>query len=113
MILGLDRPDRGGALVGGRSYQSLRTPLREVGALLDPAAVHPGRRAYHHLQWLAQSNGIPRARVGAALALVGLAPVARGRAGRFSLGLPQRLGLAAALPGDPEVLTLEEPAQGL
>ncbi|HKA68078.1 MAG TPA: ATP-binding cassette domain-containing protein [Actinomycetes bacterium] len=113
MILGLDRPDRGGALVGGRSYQSLRTPLREVGALLDPAAVHPGRRAYHHLQWLAQSNGIPRARVGAVLELVGLTPVARGRAGRFSLGMRQRLGIAAALLGDPQVLMLDEPVNGL
>jgi ABC-2 type transport system ATP-binding protein len=113
MILGLDHPDRGGAQVGGRPYQSLRTPLREVGALLDAAAVHPGRRAYHHLLWLAQSNGIPRTRVDAVLEVVGLTPVARGRVGRFSLGMRQRLGIAAALVGDPQILMLDEPVNGL
>jgi ABC-2 type transport system ATP-binding protein len=113
LILGLDAPDEGEATVGGRPYRSLRTPLVHVGALLDAAAVHPGRSARDHLWWLAQSNGLSRRRVDAVLAQVGLASVARKRVGGFSLGMRQRLGLAAALLGDPPVLMLDEPVNGL
>jgi ABC-2 type transport system ATP-binding protein len=113
MILGLDRPDGGRALVNGRRYAELRRPLREVGALLDVPAVHPGRRASDHLLWLVRSNGIPRRRVKEVLELVGLPDVARRRAGGLSLGMRQRLGLAAALLGDPPILILDEPANGL
>ncbi len=113
MILGLDAPDRGIALVGGRPYRSLRTPLREVGALLDAAALHPGRRARNHLLWMAHSNGLPARRVDDVLEQVGLASVARRRAGGFSLGMRQRLGIAAALLGDPPVLMFDEPVNGL
>jgi ABC-2 type transport system ATP-binding protein len=113
VILGLDRPDSGGALVGGRSYRTLRTPLREVGALLDAAAVHPGRKARHHLLWMAHSNGLPSRRVDEVLDLVGLASVANRRAGGFSLGMRQRLGIAGALLGDPPVLMFDEPVNGL
>jgi ABC-2 type transport system ATP-binding protein len=113
MILGLDAPDEGSALVGGRPYKTLRTPLREVGALLDAGAVHPGRRARDHLLWMAHSNGLPRKRVDEVLELVGLASVARRRAGGFSLGMRQRLGIAGALLGDPPVLMFDEPVNGL
>jgi ABC-2 type transport system ATP-binding protein len=113
VILGLDRPDSGTALVGGRSYRSLRTPLREVGALLDAAAVHPGRKARNHLLWMAHSNGLPRRRVDEVLDLVGLASVANRRAGGFSLGMRQRLGIAGAMLGDPPVLMFDEPVNGL
>jgi ABC-2 type transport system ATP-binding protein len=113
MILGLDAPDEGSALVGGRPYKTLRTPLREVGALLDAGAVHPGRRARDHLLWMAHSNGLPRKRVVEVLELVGLASVARRRAGGFSLGMRQRLGIAGALLGDPPVLMFDEPVNGL
>jgi ABC-2 type transport system ATP-binding protein len=113
LILGLARPDSGRALVNGKRYTELRCPLREVGALLDSAAVHPGRRASHHLLWLARSNGIPRRRVGEVLELVGLGDVARDRVRGFSLGMRQRLGIAAALLGDPPVLVFDEPANGL
>jgi ABC-2 type transport system ATP-binding protein len=113
MILGLDAPDAGAALVGGRRYRSLRTPLRHVGALLDAAAVHPGRRARDHLLWMAHYNGLPRRRVDDLLDVVGLASVARKRAGGFSLGMRQRLGIAAALLGDPPVLIFDEPVNGL
>jgi ABC-2 type transport system ATP-binding protein len=113
MILGLARPDGGRALVNGRLYTELRRPLDEVGALLDAAAVHPGRRASHHLLWLARSNGIPRRRVRQVLELVGMADVARRRVRGFSLGMRQRLGIAAALLGDPPVLIFDEPANGL
>jgi ABC-2 type transport system ATP-binding protein len=113
MILGLDAPDSGVALVGGRPYRSLRAPLRHVGALLDAAAVHPGRRARNHLLWMAQYNGLPRRRVGEVLELVGLAGVARKRVGGFSLGMRQRLGIAAALLGDPPALMFDEPVNGL
>jgi ABC-2 type transport system ATP-binding protein len=113
MILGLDAPDTGTALVGGRAYRELRTPLREVGALLDAGAVHPGRRARDHLLWMAQYNGLPRQRVDEVIELVGLASAARRRAGGFSLGMRQRLGIAAALLGDPPVLMFDEPVNGL
>jgi ABC-2 type transport system ATP-binding protein len=113
MILGLDAPDAGTALVGGRPYRSLRTPLRHVGALLDAGSVHPGRRARDHLLWMAHYNGLPAQRVDELLEQVGLASVARKRAGGFSLGMRQRLGIAAALLGDPPVLMFDEPVNGL
>jgi ABC-2 type transport system ATP-binding protein len=113
LILGLDTPDAGEALVNGRPYRSLRTPLTRVGAALDAAAVHPGRRARDHLLWMAQSNGIGKRRVSEVLELVGLAPAAHRRAAGFSLGMLQRLGIAAALLGDPPVLLFDEPVNGL
>jgi ABC-2 type transport system ATP-binding protein len=99
--------------VFGRPYRSLRRPLTHVGALLDAAAVHPGRRARDHLLWMAHSNAIPARRVGEVLDQVGLAAVAKRRAGGFSLGMQQRLGIAAALLGDPAVLMFDEPVNGL
>jgi len=102
MILGLDRPDAGQARIGGSRYRELRWPLRQVGALLEARAFHPGRSGRAHLRALAASNGIPRSRVEEVLGLVGLADAAGRRAGRFSLGMGQRLGIAAALLGDPE-----------
>ncbi|HEV2374021.1 MAG TPA: ATP-binding cassette domain-containing protein [Streptosporangiaceae bacterium] len=113
LILGLDTPDAGKALVGGRRYQDLTWPLREVGALLEARAFHPGRSARAHLAALAASNGVPHRRVDEVLAMVGLADVAGRRAGTFSLGMSQRLGLAGALLGDPPVLLLDEPVNGL
>jgi ABC-2 type transport system ATP-binding protein len=113
MILGLDRPDAGTALVNGQSYLTLRHPLREVGALLDAKAVHPGRTAAAHLLAMARSNGIPARRVAEVLAAVGLTDVAGKRAGTFSLGMGQRLGIAGALLGDPGVLMFDEPVNGL
>ena len=113
LILGLDAADAGTATVGGRPYRSLRSPLTHVGALLDAAAVHPGRRAHDHLLWLVHSNGLSARRVGEVLNMVGLATVARRRVGGFSLGMLQRLGIAAALLGDPPVLMLDEPVNGL
>jgi ABC-2 type transport system ATP-binding protein len=113
LILGLDAPDAGQARIGGRRYRDLRWPLREVGALLEARAFHPGRSARAHLRALAASNGIPRPRVEEVLDLVGLAEVAGRRAGSFSLGMGQRLGIAAALLGDPGVLLLDEPTGGL
>jgi ABC-2 type transport system ATP-binding protein len=113
MILGLAAPDAGSALVNGRPYGELDAPLRQIGALLEAGSLHPGRRAHDHLLWLAQSNGLPAGRVGEVLDLVGLASVARKRTGGFSLGMSQRLGIAAALLGDPPVLMLDEPVNGL
>jgi ABC-2 type transport system ATP-binding protein len=113
MILGLDTPNAGHALINGRPFRSLPRPLREVGALLDAAALHPSRRARDHLAWLAASNRLPAGRVRHVLELTGLAGVAGKRAGSFSLGMRQRLGIAAALLGDPGVLLLDEPVNGL
>jgi ABC-2 type transport system ATP-binding protein len=113
LILGLDSPDEGEALINGRRYRSLRRPLTHVGALLDAAAVHPGRRARDHLLWLAYSNGLGKRRVGEVLDQVGLAAVGRRNAGGFSLGMQQRLGIAVALLGDPPVLMFDEPVNGL
>jgi len=113
MVIGLDAPNSGRVTVNGRPYRDLRFPLHEVGALLEAKAVHPGRSARGHLRWLADSNGISRGRVDQVLEEVGLASVARRRAGSFSLGMGQRLGIAAALLGDPEVLLLDEPVNGL
>jgi ABC-2 type transport system ATP-binding protein len=113
VILGLDAPDEGAALVGGRPYRTLRRPLAQVGALLDAGAIHPGRRARDHLLWMAHSNGLSRRRVDEVLDQVGLASVARRRAGGFSLGMRQRLGIAGALLGDPPVLMFDEPVNGL
>jgi ABC-2 type transport system ATP-binding protein len=113
LILGLAAPDAGMATVGGEPYRNKLFPLREVGALLDASATQPGRRARDHLLWLAQSNDIPRSRVDGVLELVGLSTVARRRTGGFSLGMAQRLGIAAALLGDPPFLMLDEPVNGL
>jgi ABC-2 type transport system ATP-binding protein len=113
LILGLDAPDAGQVRIGGRRYRELRWPLREVGALLEARSFHPGRSAHAHLSALAASNDIPRSRVEEVLGVVGLAGAARRRAGKFSLGMAQRLGIAAALLGDPGVLLLDEPVNGL
>ncbi len=113
MILGLDRPSAGSATLDGRSYRDLPAPMREVGALLDPKAVHPGRTARAHLRWLARAGGVPRTRVDEVLDLVGLAAVVDKRVGGFSLGMYQRLGIAAALLGDPGTLLFDEPVNGL
>ncbi|HSA53659.1 MAG TPA: ATP-binding cassette domain-containing protein [Yinghuangia sp.] len=113
ILLGLDAADHGQALVGGRAYRSLRTPLYEVGALLDAAAVHPGRSGRDHLRWLAYSHGLSTRRVDELLELVGLSSAGRRRAGGYSLGMRQRLGIAAALLGDPPVLVFDEPVNGL
>ncbi len=113
MIVGLDAPNSGRVTVNGQAYRDLRFPLHQVGALLEAKAVHPSRSARSHLRWLADSNGIGRARVDQVLEEAGLASVARRRAGSFSLGMGQRLGIAAALLGDPEVLLLDEPVNGL
>jgi ABC-2 type transport system ATP-binding protein len=113
LILGLDAPTAGEVRVGGRRYRDLRAPLREVGAVLDAGATHPGRRARAHLLWLARSNRLPARRVDEVLALVGLSDVGRKRTGGFSLGMAQRLGIAAAMLGDPPVLIFDEPVNGL
>jgi ABC-2 type transport system ATP-binding protein len=113
MILGLDRPTAGSVTVNGKPFAELYSAMREVGALLDAKAVHGGRSAYHHLLCLAQSNGIPRKRVDEVIDLVGLEDVAGKRSKGFSLGMSQRLGIAAALLGDPDVLMFDEPVNGL
>jgi ABC-2 type transport system ATP-binding protein len=113
VILGLDRADSGTALVGGRSYPSLEHPLRHAGSLLDASALQPSRSARDHLRWLACSQGLAPRRVGEVLELAGLASVARRRAGGFSLGMRQRLGVAAAMLGDPPVLMFDEPFNGM
>ncbi|MFI9283839.1 ABC transporter ATP-binding protein [Streptomyces werraensis] len=113
MLLGLTRPDSGTATIGGRAYRDLTYPLRHVGALLETSAPHHGMTAVGHLSWLARSNRIPRRRVDEVLDAVGLTGAARKRVGTFSLGMGQRLGLAAALLGDPPVLVLDEPVNGL
>jgi ABC-2 type transport system ATP-binding protein len=113
MLLGLDIPDAGTALIGGRRYGDLAWPLREVGASLEARAFHPGRTARHHLLALAAANRLPKKRVEEVLDMVGLLDAADRRAGGFSLGMSQRLGIAAALLGDPGVLVLDEPVNGL
>ncbi|ATY15682.1 ABC transporter ATP-binding protein [Amycolatopsis sp. AA4] len=113
MILGLDNPTAGQVRIGGKLYHELKEPLRAVGALLDAKWVHPNRSARSHLQWMARSNRIPAARVDEVLDTVGLTSVAGKRAGGFSLGMSQRLGIAGALLGDPEVLLFDEPVNGL
>jgi ABC-2 type transport system ATP-binding protein len=113
LILGLDAPSAGAVTVNGKPYREHRAPLAEVGALLEARAIHTGRTAYLHLRALAESNGIPRSRVDEMIRLVGLEDVARRRVGTFSLGMGQRLGVAAALLGDPKTLILDEPSNGL
>src|SRR5215471_3202279 len=113
LLLGLDRPDAGQASICGAAYRDLALPLRTVGALLEARATHKGRSAYHHLLCLAQTQGLPARRVDEVIALTGLTSVARKRAGGFSLGMGQRLGIAAALLGNPDVLLLDEPVNGL
>jgi ABC-2 type transport system ATP-binding protein len=113
LIMGLDAPDAGTAAIGGRAYRRLRWPLREVGVMLDARGFHPGRSARAHLAALAASNGISQRRVDEVLGLVGLQDAGRRRAGKFSLGMAQRLGVATALLGDPGVLMLDEPVNGL
>jgi ABC-2 type transport system ATP-binding protein len=113
MAIGLAEPTGGRVTVGGRDYRGLRAPLHEVGALLEARAVHTGRTAYNHLLALARTHGIGRSRVDAVIDLVGIGDVARKRVGGFSLGMGQRLGIAAALLGDPAVLILDEPVNGL
>jgi ABC-2 type transport system ATP-binding protein len=113
MILGLDQPTSGDVTVNGRRFAQLAQPMRQVGALLDAKALHGGRSAYNHLLCLAQSNNLPRHRVDQVLGLVGLNEVGKKRAKGFSLGMGQRLGIAAALLGDPEILMFDEPVNGL
>lgn len=113
MIMGLDRPSRGSATINGKRYAELRSPLTEVGALLDAKAVHTGRTAYNHLLAMAATHGIPKRRVTEVIGLTGLDSVAGKRVGGFSLGMGQRLGIAAAMLGDPATLILDEPVNGL
>ena len=113
LILGLDRPNRGDATIDGKHYRDLPRPLQTVGALLEARAIHTGRSAYNHLLTLAQTQGVGKERIDEVIALVGLTEVAKKRAGGFSLGMGQRLGIAAALLADPSVLILDEPVNGL
>lgn len=113
MIVGLDRPTAGRTMVNGQEYRRLRAPLTEVGVLLDAKAVHTGRTARNHLRAMAATHGIPSSRVDEVIDLAGIGPVARKRAGKFSLGMGQRLGIASALLGDPHTLILDEPVNGL
>lgn len=113
VILGLDAVDEGTALIDGRLYRSLRHPLTYVGSLLDAAALHPGRSGRNHLLWLAHAQGLAARRVDQVIELVGLASVARRKAGGYSLGMRQRLGIAAALLGDPPIVMLDEPFNGM
>jgi ABC-2 type transport system ATP-binding protein len=113
LVLGLDWPDTGSATINGKPYRELSQPLLTVGALLEARAVHTGRSAYDHLLFLAQTQGLPRRRVREVIDLVGLGDVAGRRVGGFSLGMGQRLGIAVALLGDPQVLVLDEPVNGL
>jgi ABC-2 type transport system ATP-binding protein len=113
MVIGLDAPTGGSATVNGRRYAEHASPLHEIGALLEARSVHPGRSAYSHLLGLARTHGIPRRRIEEVLDLAGLTAVAGKRVGAFSLGMGQRLGIAAALLGDPEVVMLDEPVNGL
>jgi ABC-2 type transport system ATP-binding protein len=113
LILGLDAPTAGSVTVNGKSYREHAAPLHEAGALLEARSVHTGRSAYNHLLALAQTHGIPRSRVDELIDLVGLHDVAKKRAGQFSLGMGQRLGIAAALLGDPQTVMLDEPVNGL
>jgi ABC-2 type transport system ATP-binding protein len=113
MILGLDAPTSGRATVNGKAYRDIAAPLHEIGALLEARAIHTGRSAYNHLLAMAQTHGIPRSRVEEVIRLVGLDSVARKRAGSFSLGMGQRLGIASALLGDPRTVILDEPSNGL
>jgi ABC-2 type transport system ATP-binding protein len=113
MVLGLDSPTAGTVTVNGKPYAAHQRPITEIGALLEARAVHGGRSAYNHLLWVAQTNGIARRRVDEVLELVGLTEVAKKRSGGFSLGMGQRLGIATALLGDPKVLLLDEPVNGL
>ncbi len=113
MILGLDSPDRGRALIDGQRYVDLKHPLRKIGSLLDANWVHPNRTARSHLRWMARANGLSGKRVDEVLDTVGLSSVAGKAAGKYSLGMKQRLGIASALLGDPEVLLFDEPVNGL
>jgi ABC-2 type transport system ATP-binding protein len=113
MVLGLDTPTAGTVTAGGRAYRDLPSPAREVGALLDPRCMHPGRSARAHLRWMADAAGLARSRVEEVLELVGVAEAAGRRVGTFSLGMRQRVGLAGALLGDPGILLLDEPLNGL
>src|ERR1700728_4416179 len=113
LILGLDRPLSGTATINGKRYADIAQPLRTVGALLEARAMHTGRSAYNHLLFLAQTQGLPASRVDHVLDLVGLREVARKRTGGYSLGMGQRVGIAVAMLGDPEVLLLDEAVHGL
>ena len=113
MLVGLDKPSAGTATINGKNYREMQAPLREVGVLLDAKAVHTGRTARNHLRAMAATHGIPNSRVDEVIGLTGLEAVANKRAGGFSLGMGQRLGIAAALLGDPQTLILDEPVNGL